>query len=60
MTDFGYHKLITMTTNSRQTDQSTTTSIAVSAPVRDTLFELKNPGDSYDDVLRREFDVDDE
>lgn len=44
-------------TNSDRTDRTTTTTIAVSAPVRDALFELKNPSDSYDDVLRREFDV---
>jgi predicted CopG family antitoxin len=32
------------------------TAIAVSSEVRDTLHHRKEPGDSYDDVLRRMLD----
>ncbi|SFH04881.1 hypothetical protein SAMN04488063_0001 [Halopelagius inordinatus] len=32
----------------------TRTTISVSVETRNWLFNLKEPGDSYDDVLRRE------
>lgn len=33
------------------------TTISVHPETRDRLFELKEPGDSYDDVLCRELDL---
>jgi predicted CopG family antitoxin len=34
-----------------------TTTIPVTTEVRNELFSLKEPTDSYDDVLRRELDI---
>ncbi|AGB39792.1 hypothetical protein Natoc_4372 (plasmid) [Natronococcus occultus SP4] len=48
----------TMSSNTTQGDGSSdSTSIWVSVPVRDELFSRKNPGDSYDTVLRRVLDM---
>lgn len=47
-----FTKLLESTTMSR-------TTITVDEETRNRLFELKTPGDSYDDVLRREL-LDDE
>lgn len=48
---------MSQTTDSTNSDSTDKTTISVSVPVRDALFNLKNPTESYDVVLRRELDL---
>lgn len=48
------------TDHSSEEDGTDRTTVSVSTDTRNQLFELKNPSDSYDDVIRRELSLDSE